>query len=201
MRYLGFDVFDAEPGAVADATDALNRTLVTVESAPGVFGVDGPSMTPISTRAFFWQLMGRLAITACRTFLAARLGQYAPCWVPSYQSDLELTLDVASIDTAIEIRSVGYTIAYATNLARQHVAFFVGGLIVPVKVIGAHDNGDGTETLTLESAPGVAIPKGTAASFLLFSRLASDDAEIIYQTPAYAECTLSFVEVPREVPA
>ena len=70
------------------------------------------------------------------------------------------------------------------------------------KVLAAVNNGDGTETLTIDSILGVSPARDqTILSYLTLRRLHDDENEIMWRTAGVAECTLRTVEIPTEVPA
>jgi hypothetical protein len=68
-------------------------------------------------------------------------------------------------------------------------------------VTDAIDNGDGTETLTLEAAPASRSRSTTMLAYLVLARLADDDVELLWYHYGVAETTLRFVELPRELEA
>src|SRR5262249_11555570 len=150
-----------------------------------------------------WFLKDHPSVTTLRAFILKRFGQLVPFWTPTWDQDLVLANDVGATDTSIVIQSVYYTRFFFPIKSRRYIAFIQqsGGANVYRKITGALDNGNGTETLTLDSATGVAFPKGsTMISFLTLSRLASDDSEIDWMTNDVAQAELTFQEVPREVP-
>jgi predicted phosphodiesterase len=87
---------------------------------------------------------------------------------------------------------------------RRYLAFIPtdGTANVYRKVTASVDNGDGTETLTLDTSTGKAFPMAsTQVSFLVFARLASDEPEIHWISTDLATAILEVEEIPAEVPA
>jgi hypothetical protein len=63
------------------------------------------------------------------------------------------------------------------------------------------DNGDGTETITLESAFGAALTPQSVISFLVLCRLSDDAVPLHWFHPNAVEARTRFVEIPRQVEA
>jgi hypothetical protein len=69
------------------------------------------------------------------------------------------------------------------------------------EIVGAFENADGTETLTLDSSTGVALPVDVQISFLALSRQDSDSVEIDWASTDQGQANLAMREIPSEVPA
>jgi hypothetical protein len=202
-QYQGYDVLEVMPNWARDLNRTYKRSLVTLDPKIGPMQVDDKGGSAVVQQQFPWFLKDHPSVTTLRAFILKRFGQLVPFWTPTWDQDLVLASDVGSTDTSIVIQSVYYTRFFFPIKSRRYIAFIPqnGGPNVYRKITAAQDNGNGTETLTLDSATGVAFPKGsTMVSFLTLSRLASDDAEIDWMTNDVAQAELTFQEVPREVP-
>jgi hypothetical protein len=142
-------------------------------------------------------------VTTLRAFLLARFGQLNAFWIPTWDQDLVLAQDVGPTDAGIVIESEFYTQFFFPNKARCYLAFIPEDQSgnVYCEVTAAVDNGDGTETLTLDAPTGKSFPAATTMiSFLTLARLGSDEAEIDWMASDLAQANLQIQEVPREVP-
>lgn len=202
-QYKGFDVLELMPNWDATLKRTYKRSMLTIDPKIGPDEVIDKGGSAIVTQEFPWWLDGHSNITAFRAFVLKRFGQMNPFWIPTWDQDLVLASDVGATDGAIIIKSEFYSRFFFPSTARRDLAFLPasGTGNVYRRITGAVDNGNGTETLTLSSSLGVAMPAAsTQISFLTLARLASDDVEIKWATSDHAEAVLSLQEVPRELP-
>ena len=173
----------------------------TIDSKTGPLAVLRPTASHVHTKPQLYFFATRAEVTAFTLYLARRRGMYAPVWVGSGHSDLELAAGIGASDTTITLAASGYTDFAFPLESRRHLAFVSQDVsVVARRVDAAEDNGDGTETLTLESALGVAFPVyGTLVSFLTLARLDADAVTIHWHHPNLAEARVRYVELPREM--
>lgn len=194
----GVDLLATMPDGAKGQKTTIRRTMLREDSLAGVFGYFTPNGVPILTRDMDWFLKTRDAIAQYKGFLARRYGRWSSFLAPTWRQDLELALPVAAADASLTIRSCGYSAyAYPTSTSRRSVALITPGpAITPASVIGATDNGDGTETLALAAPAGVDLDLDGTISFLTGVRLASDTVEIDYATSVFARASTPVTEVP-----
>lgn len=201
--FKGFNVLEAGPNWATDLKRDYKRSLVILDPKIGPISAVDKGGTAIVGQEFPWWLRDHAAVTQFRAFLIAQFGQLRPFWIPTWDQDLVLHVDVGASDSGITIDSEFYTRFFFPTKARQYIAFIPtdGSGNVYRKITNAADNGDGTELLTLESATGKNFSKTqTQVSFLTLARLASDDSEIAWVNSDLAQANLQLQEVPREVP-
>ena len=81
----------------------------------------------------------------------ARQGKQNPAWIASEENNFNV---IARTAGTITIDRVGYTTLYNVHSARQHVAFKkADGSVVYKMITAAVDNGNGTETLSIDTPP------------------------------------------------
>lgn len=203
-QFKGFDVLEIAPNwEGAPLKRGYKRSMVTIDPKVGPIEVIDKGGTAIVDHEFPWWLDTHPVVTAFRAFLIRRFGQLNPFWLPTWDQDLVLFQDVLSSDSAIKIRSEFYTKFLFASPARRFIAFIPmdGSGNVYGKITGAVDNGDGTETLTLEAVTGKNFAKGgTMISFLTLARLASDMVSINWASSDHAEARVPLQETPRELP-
>ncbi len=203
-QYKGFDVLEVMPNwAEAPLRRNYKRSLVSIDPKIGPIEVIDKGGTAIVGQEFPWWVDGHSNITAFRAFMLRRLGQFSAFWIPTWDQDLVLFQDVISTDAAIRVNSEFYTRFFFPTPSRRYIAFIPqdGSGNVYRKITAAVDNGDGTETLTLDNPTGKTFPKtSTMVSFLTFTRLASDSVSIKWDSTEHAESMVSLQEVPREIP-
>lgn len=151
--------------------------------------------TPIGGRVYELWLDSRAVVSDLIDWFHARRGRLKPFWMPTFQQDFDI---VSGLGTAsLTVKSSGYT-TYMTDSSRRQLAFCEpNGTITHREVTSVVNNGNGTETLTLDGT----APAGTSkVSFLLYGRLESDTLRIEWDNSVTAQCTISFIELPNEVP-
>lgn len=203
-QFKGFDVLEIAPNwADAPLKRSYKRSMVTIDPKIGPIEVVDKGGSAIVGQEFPWWLDTHPNITAFRAFILRRFGQLNPFWIPTWDQDLVLSQSVGTGDTGIRIQSEFYTRFFFPSPARRFIAFIPidGSGNVYREITDSADNGDGTESLTLESATGKAFAAGsTMISFLTLARLASDSTSIRWDSAEHAESILQLQEVPRELP-
>lgn len=200
VQFQGLDLLTTMPDGRSPQKTTVHRTMIREDSDTGVFGYLAPTTVPVPTRDFDRFLKGRATIAQFKGFLANRVGRYIAFWAPTWRQDLELAVPAAATDTTLTIKSCGYT-AYVFPSApvRAVLALIAGGpTVTPATVTAAVDNGDGTETLTLSSPAGVALPVDGMVSYLTPVRLESDSVTIAYAHSEFARASTPLAEVPHD---
>lgn len=98
-------------------------------------------------------LASRQAISEFYGWMDARQGKQNPVWVVSQDNDLNVLSRTGSPGT-ITITKIGYASRYNVHSARRDLAILKpDGSYIFKRITAAVDNGDGTETLTLDGDP------------------------------------------------
>lgn len=126
-------------------------------------------------------------------WMDARQGSQNPVWVRSEDNDLQV---LSRTLTSITITNIGYTTKYRRHSARRDLAILkTDGTWVYKRITDAVDNGDGTETLSVSSAPTVAQ---TSKICFLKRCCAPDRFEIVSHRNGagfIAECEFTLTEL------
>jgi|SRR5579871_561533 len=203
-QYKGFDVLEIFPNwADAPLRRTYKRSLVTADPKIGPIEVIDKGGSAVVQHEFPWWLDGHANITAFRAFMLRRFGRFSAFWCPTFDQDLVLANDVLSTDSGIRIKNEFYTRFFFPSPSRRYIAFIPidGSGNVYRQITAAHDNGDGTENLTLDALPGKNFPAAsTMISFLTFGRLAEDKVSIKWDHSDHAESLVAIQELPRELP-
>ena len=202
--YNGYDVLDATtPNRANTGKVAFSRVVGILDSSVGHRTWDDHDNDSIPDFTFSWMCFTRADILALKSFLDSRHGRVVPVWVPTYSRDLILTGDIVIHSTSFTISDTGYSKHQFPHTARRNLAFIAAdGSMVCKKALSAVNNGNGTETLTVDTEFNPAITaSSTLVSFLVLSRLTDDMAVIVWHNKQIAECNIHFVELPKETPA
>jgi hypothetical protein len=169
-----------------DPTGEYDRLASNVDnglSAPYLIDIPG---VPFRAQSQRFALQGRAQHAAFRSLLYALNGREAACWVPSWLADARLTAPAAANATTLTIANVGITVTGGPRMNRQDLAIeLYDGTHLYRRVTAASAAG-AAETLTLDSAPGVALTPGNvrAIGWLRLCALASDTVQIQHITDA-----------------
>jgi hypothetical protein len=201
--YRGYHLYTVEPNWTGEGDFDLDRLSSEVGISIGRRGARARGGPARLTIPFAWLLIGRTAFLDFHEFWLARRGRMAPVWMPSWAQDLPLAADVGPTDSDITIHAIDYTARHFPRESRRHLAFNQGGNAMVVRrVTAAVDNGDGTETLTLESSTGASwSAPHSLVSFCLLVRAVSDGVTLVWHNHELAAAAMDFVEVPLEVAA
>lgn len=209
--YIGSTLLDLTPDVdTKGATDHTRRFGAFVENPSGVFGVAWGDRYQAWTKTFRYVCRSRAEIATLKSFLAERAGRYLPCWVPTWNDDLVLTVVPDSLTSSITALHPGPSgMALLGTSAARHVAIIppgadgIYGLIVaPMSVGAATDNGDGTVLVRTDAVYfGPTFPAASyRVSLLKFARLDTDSVALDYSVPGVVTAVLPFVELPYETP-
>jgi hypothetical protein len=126
-----------------------------------------------------------------------RSGKYEPFWWLDYTPAFHLRAGVAFDSVLLTVKTNGYVSSAFGNVMRRDIAINTSGGWIYRHIDDAIDNGDGTTTLTLDTAPGVVITvdEDPLICFLRKVRLDTDTAEIVYETGEVMRTAVRFKDV------
>ncbi|GLC25060.1 hypothetical protein [Roseisolibacter agri] len=214
----GYEVLAIAPVRINGATRAERLALPGAETT-GPSGVAVPDVAPLpasEARALTWVCESRAALAELEAFLARCAGRRTPFWLPSYRHDWTVT----GLDGGLVVRrgpQAGYADAFPSLVAaHQSAADYAlmttaAGRWRTARIVGAIDQGDGTDLLTLDGVAGDVASVGGAPTFALtaqgagysrlcLARLADDVVTIDFHTGAVATVALTAVTLPGETP-
>lgn len=184
--YRGYPVLEHRSDESADPESSYRREIETVDVGTGrVHHYDFPNVS-FRVASHRWLLGTRAEHSALRSLLYGLRGRMAVLWVPSMSADLVLAATLDTGSTALSVQWAGYTLfgAQQSNRRDLRIELFSGAVFYR-RINGSAELG-ATETLTLDSALGVAIAPQQVRliSFMTLSEGASDAIEIDHVTDA-----------------
>lgn len=201
--YEGVAVLDmTEPDRGAGAVDAFERDVLAEEPLTGARFVVADDAAPSVSRDFVWMAFDRTEAKAIRDFIDACYGRAIPFWLIAWEQSFTLAVDHLADSINLVVRSCGYAAnVFPMGPSRRRLAVRApGGSFHYRKIINAVDNGNGTETLTLDAAIADALSTATFVSFLRLARLDTDEPRISWKGHT-AIARLPIRELPAEVQA
>lgn len=202
--YQSFDVLEEEIDARDGGPEDSQEQRIGIVRSPVGFTTDGFSEDfPRLIRPYRWTCQTRAEVSALKAFLDARKGRAVPFWILTWERDFQLST-FPGLGLAWTIKWIGYTAnLFPGSGARRHVYVWhpTQGTRY-AHVLSAVDNGDGTETLTLEATTGLNIQNDSffKVGFLRFVRLADDVNQLEWQARNYASMEFRVIELPKEAP-
>jgi hypothetical protein len=188
----------------ADAQDEqLERRLLVGDETLGIRTVYVGDAAPAASRSIELSCTSRALAYQVLGFVYERLGRVVPFWMPSWYQDLEMSVDGASGNQFIRVLEVGYAARmFSGTGARRHIRLrHPDGTKIDRKVTSAVNNGDGTETLSLDATLGQAVPRSLwVPLFLRLGRLNDDAVEFEWLNGSTARVSMSVREIPTEAP-
>lgn len=202
--YLTVPILDfSEPDRQTGTDDGFERVIRELQPTTGTHAAETASPADMVTRRFAVVCYSRAEVRTMRTFFEGRLGRAVPFWLQTWEEDFTLAASHPSGSATLTVLAAGYaTLVFPQGPQRRHI-----GLQGPTgafsyrRITNAVDNGNGTETLTLDTATDADLTTASLVTFLRYSRFDSDAIEIEWHGGHYAECMMPVRELPNEVPA
>lgn len=144
-------------------------------------------------------LGSRQEISKFFAFLDRRAGRWQPFWLPNFSNDIQLVQTTLTGSDTIKIKYIGYAGLINLHQAKRDLFFynFTTKTYEIRRIIAATDNGDGTETLKLDSAFSYDVSNSTftSISFLKFCRLDADTVELSWETDSIVNINFNTLEL------
>lgn len=201
--YRSLPVLEWRPDESTNPTGSYTRTLLTVGNDTGPTSYFDLPGVPFRVQSQQFTLWGRDEQARFRSLLYALAGRAGQIWVPSWNQDLVLHAAAGSLDATLQVKPAGYSIFGLQQVNRRDLRIeLYGGTVLYRRITDCSDDGD-YETLTLDSALGVAFSPAQVRciSFMSMCQLAADEIQISHSTDGDGEaiCQLSWQAVKTEI--
>jgi hypothetical protein len=192
LLYRGLPVLDRAPNSVKDISTEFKRDLDILDNLTGIVTYDDRSGFAHIIQDYHWLLNSRTDITILRQWLHARHGRLVPFWSSTWTSDLDVVTQTGDTSTNIDIRYIGYASFMAQDVGRRDIKVILkDDTVFYRRITASADNGDETETLTIDSAFGQTIEVDDIhmISFMQIHRLDADAIELSWRKNDFVECS------------
>ena len=163
-------------------------------------GSAAPSVNLIRSPVENKLVLGRTARTKeelwdLRVWLHSRKGKQRSFWLPTWNRDIEITLDATSVVTQLTIVDIGFSSYYSE---KDIMIAMKSGEVYFYHVDGSSDNGDGTEIIYLPSSLGVDITVADVDMVCFLNKvcLDTDKVKLKYDDADGVEMSAAVREVP-----
>ena len=194
LDYRGYPVLLTATNWTEDVDTDYARKLNELDFLTGRRVIDDLSSVGTVRRTHRWLITGRAAITAFRSWLAARAGRLTAFWMPSFQSDLKVVNPIGAFDSAITVENRAYAANVPAAIGRRDILIATtSGSRYYRRITGATALSPSAESIAIDSVVGAALlPEQIRhVSFMKLVRLDSDAIEIAHQTDDTAEVSIS----------
>lgn len=195
--YKGYDVYLEKHNFVEDSTNEIYNPQRRLDYATGVFRVDQRFKNTKERTTVNLLLRNRQKYSEFLGFLDYRAGKYKAFWYPTFAQDFQITNSGTSSDSSFICKYVGYSTYIKQNNARKDIIFMkTDGTPVFRRITGSVNNGDGTETITIDQPFGFNWSNSSFeyVSMLRLVRLDSDVIEISHETNEFSQAGFSIVD-------
>jgi hypothetical protein len=195
--YQGFPVYLVPPERSRPSNRSFTRAWYLIDGTPGIRAVYPKGTYPQDQWDFTWLLQGWNDIASLRGLLSMMKGRLNPVWFPTWQRDFILAAALGSTDTNIVVNDVGYSLYVQQHPMRRDLYIRLNDGTYFLRRITASSRGNGTETLTLDSALGRAVSPSDVLiiSFLDLRRLDQDQVEFAWLTDQVVRVTVQTMAV------
>lgn len=193
-EYLGNLVLIEEPNENGGVSYEYNRKEYILDTNVGLQQLS--DVAPFIHQNHAWFAKGRERAWRLRGLLYALQGMRRPIWIPSFFADFELAATAAAVDTVLTVLRCGYGDTGGPFLHRDHILIHLrNGTRLYRKIVGSTILNDDTESITLDTAPGVELTPNNVLriSFITFCRLNQDSIELVHHTDSKGLTTASLV--------
>lgn len=196
--YKGFDVWTQTSDFSDSNAMEIYNPQRRLDAGYGLFDIDSRYKVTKERTDIKVLLKSKQEISVFMGFLDYRVGKLKAMWVPTFSNDFQIAQDGNSADTTIKVVSTGYSLFVNQADVRKDIMFVkTDGTRLFRRIEGSIDNGDGTETISVDSSLGFDFTANDF-SYICFLRLVrqdSDVTEISYITTDYAQSGLKVVDV------
>lgn len=195
LTYRGFPVLGTRPSYAKDPETSMDRMAYRVDDDVGLVADHDDVGAPLYRQVHDWNLAGRWQLESFRRLLYALSGKRNSLWVPTWLDDLTLAAPMAAGSTTLRAAWTGYAanIAQASNRRDLRIELASGAVLFR-RIMASADNGDGTESMTIDAPLGTAVTPAQVSqvSFMGLCRSDSDQFELGWWRWDYADCSTAW---------
>ncbi len=192
--YKTYPIVEDPPGA--GDSEQFYREVDVVDTVTGLSAKMSVIDIPVRVSMVGWLCNTSAELWDRRVWLHKRHGRQGAFWLPAWNSDVVVTVDIGAGDGHIHIAAVGFDELY--SMPCDLVIETTGGAFVPLRVMSAADGDPGEEILTLESVFSGSLLAANIARVgkLTLSRLNSDRVELQHRPGGSVLIAAPTIEVP-----
>lgn len=195
-QYRGKDVLTDLPVIVGSMTERISRAIDELDNGSGPVGVDIRNNWVQGHKAITFDTLTRQERWAARQWLHARRGRQVGFWLPSWNPDLVLVMNIPSGSGALVVRPIGYPLYYGVKdiMIRKTT-----GEDLFMRILGGSTDVNGNEQLFLEVplAADLLMAEVEFICFISHVRLDTDRITITHSNAGRATINAPIMETPE----
>lgn len=195
-QYRGKTVLPFRPFIVTSGAEKVLRATTVFDNESGPIDVDPVNSWVSGTSNVGFEIGSKSERWTVRRWLHSLRGRQKAFWLPTWNRDLTLVLDAGPSAQGITVSSVGYADYYTV---KDLMVRLKNGTVRYLRVLSSVNNGDGTETLALDTVLGTELLVADVEfiSFMDHVRLASDRVDIRHYDSDKSSVSIPVVETPE----
>lgn len=183
-QYRSFPVLENSPDTGAANEASYEREMNVIDNETGVVEMDDTAGIGFPVWMHNWFMQGRTQRAFFRSLMYLLKGRQGEIWVPTYQSDLQLSAIIASTATTMDVEMTGYTLFLVGQLNRQDIRIeLLNGTVFYRRITGSTGVDANTERLSIDSSLGQQVTPSQVRriSFMSLCRLNNDNIDIMHE--------------------
>lgn len=194
--YRGKPVLTDRSAVVSDLSERIARTIDIFDNGSGPIQVDIATNWVRHMQTIGFIKNTRAGIWALRKWIHARRGKQRAFWLPSWNTDLVIQVDVINTSNVLVVSPIGYPLYYGV---KDIMIQLKNGTKIFARILSGSTNTDGNEILTLSSQIGTSFAK-TDVDFVCFMSHVRFDADQIvfsHKDVGQVASTIAVSETPE----
>lgn len=194
--YRGKDVITDRTIIVGDLGERISRSVDAFDNGAGPIAVDPSNAWLRSPKTITFDTLTRAERWTARRWIHSRRGKQKGFWMPSWNIDLEILIDVDASASALTVRPIGYPLYYGVKDA---MVVLNNGTRLFTRITSGSTDVDGNELLILGGAIGTsfAVADVDFVCFMSHVRFDSDRVDVAHGQAGRATITIPVVETPE----
>ena len=191
--YDGFPLLTIEPNRVSEITTTHTRMLDEQDGSTGLVERVDKAGRAFGLQSHNWQIRGREAQSAFRSFLYTLDGRRRKVWLPTFNDDLLLARATVAGGSRLDVLRTGMTYVGGNLAIPGRDIIWSGKEVAKIALVSGAVGGE-TDRLGMEAPLEHVYAPGAAWSFLQEARLGQDDIEILHHADSDGamECNAAF---------
>lgn len=195
--YNGYPVFFDEHNFTEDPSVDIYSPNRLLDYEVGEVLLDPRYQFTKVRTTYTYLLRDRAAISNFLGFFRYLNGKHSPFWIPTYAKDIQVVNSGVGASSSIDITYIGYASFIKDDPRRRDLILIKpDGSYITRRIEASTDNGNGTETLSLDQPIGFDWTPASFRSghFLRLVRLDQDSLEVSYDTNHFGQAGLVVVD-------
>lgn len=195
-EFNSVDVVTDRSVILGDLSEKIVRSVDLFDNGSGVIEVATKNDYVTATQTLTFDSITDADAWNVRQWLYSKRGKQRTFWLPTWNEDLQVVLDISAESMALTCLPINYPLYYTTKtILIQHT----NGTKYYRTIVSGVTNEDGTEQLSINESLGIVVTPAEIefVCFMQLCRLSSDNITISHKGSGRQSITLNVTEVPE----